>query len=142
MHKYVDAIAEKVRLVGAPQWCLLGMTVLLTASTGALADTTTLLCHVRQDGFYSDDEPTIVELNQAQGTVVVHFSAEHNVAPGVTGGEDGQGGFLAYSMGPMPAVFGANAITFSTGSTINRLTGDFVANNGQKFTCKPGKPQF
>ena len=143
MHKHVDAIAGKVGLVRTTRRALLGMIALLTASTGALADTTTLLCRVPADNsFWSDDEPTIVELNQGQGTVVVHFAAIHNRTPGVTGGFDGQGGFPASSQGPMQAVFSTDVITFSSGSTINRLTGDFVWDNGLKFTCKPGKPQF
>ena len=147
----MDALAKKTRWVGPAKCVLLGMAALLTAGTAALADTTTLICHIDNPGLFGlfEDEPTTtIELNEAQGSVVVHLAAYHFTNPpdGLTGGTDGRGGGKARSIGPRPAIFGNDTITFSDGDgdyIINRLTGAFAYPHGMKWgTCQPGKKQF
>ena len=121
----------------------------------ALADTTTLICNSKFENTLVQDEPTTVELNEANGTVIVHYSGIHLKDPqGVSGGEDGMGGLVARTIGPLPAQFGTSTITFSyqypNGNTmalvINRLTGDFSDTSDitvwRKLTCHLGKAQF
>jgi hypothetical protein len=128
---------------GVARRALLGMAILATASQTALADPTTLICHMDGTGII-ENEPTTIELNAAQSSVVVHFAANHyNVGPGEE--------HAAWSLGPLPATFGADTISFSdprprsilSNFTINRLTGAFVETNANwRWTCQPGKKQF
>jgi hypothetical protein len=140
MNKRIDAIAKNARRVGVMRRALLGLTVLLAASTAALADTTKLVCHLGEQ-LYKEDGPTIIELNEAQSSVVVHFGGSQMANP--------PGVLPPRTIGPVPAVFGTDAITipepsYPEGSfVLNRLTGDLIQNvTNWKWTCQPGKKLF
>ena len=149
MDQNMDALAKKTRWGGPAQWVLLGMAALLTAGTAALADTTTLICHVDNPGLFGlfEDEPTTtIELNEAQGSVVVHLAAYHFTTPpdGLTGGTDGRGGGAPRLVGPRPAIFGNDTITFSDpllpgDYIINRLTGAFAQPGTMRWHCQPAR---
>jgi len=108
-----------------------------------LAGTTTLICHVIGTMLVEDGSTTI-ELNEAQSSVVVHFAASHCTA--ACGPP--RPGEPASSLGPLPAKFGANTISFSNPNgpvtyVIDRLTGVFVANYiNVSWTCDVGKKKF
>ena len=126
-------------------WALLGMALVLTASTAALADPTTLICDENGTaGTYTYDGSIIVDLNEAQHSIVIHY-------PGVTGTtpvyhHDGR------SVGPLPAIFDANNIAVSlpwgVGITINRVTGEGVLRTSdgltmaERWNCHVGAKQF
>jgi tetratricopeptide (TPR) repeat protein len=99
---------------------------------------TTMICQPGYSQIF-EDEPTTIELNEAQGSVVVHISAAHlRDSRGVSGGWDGHGSSTrAQSIGPFAANFGNDTITFSPSGpsggdyrdgsfVINRRTGAFV----------------
>jgi len=146
MDKRTDTIAKRM---------FLGMIATLAANTAAHADSTTLICNTKFPNILYEDEATTVELNDANSSAVVHLSGIHLKDPSsVSGGEDGHGGYNAKSIGPAPAQFSTNTITFSYQNqygytysfAINRLTGDFSDLNNDtvwsKYTCHAGKPQF
>jgi hypothetical protein len=143
MDKNMDAVAEKPRWVGAARRALLGSALFLTASAPALAGSTTLICNMDAANSWKQDEPTIVELNEAQGTVVVHFSP---LTLPLNGSHS-----PASSIGPLPGTFSADTISFVdphppgilSNFTINRLTGAlFESNSNWRWICQPGKKQF
>jgi hypothetical protein len=120
---------------------------LVAKSQLALAADSTLICNLSAPReVVIEEQPTTIELNDTQSTVVVHFSAAHMVDPeGATGGADGRGSpNPAATIGPLQANFGANSITFSSSSggeysvggaiysayagsyVLNRITGTLV----------------
>lgn len=114
--------------------------VLLTASTAAWADATTLICDTTSS---NAEGPGMVELNEAEGTVTIYSPPGHY--------PDGQH-FPGGLMGKYPATFDSKAIKFvgpqtsSSGGAgeaivINRLTGIFLQ-NGSTWTCHVGTKQF
>jgi hypothetical protein len=133
-------------LTGITQ-CVLGMAILAMASEAAMAQTTTLICNLDPSLGFAEDEPTTIELNEAQNSVVVHFSQQHNPRTG-----ERLGG--SHSIGPLPASFGTDVISFTDPTqvyfhnyTINRLTGKFVGSvvndaGSMIWTCQAGKKQF
>ena len=124
------------------QCTALGAAALLATSQMAFADTTSLICHLNVGGSVVEDEPTTVELNEAQNTVVVHFGANHYIV----GNGDVE---AAESVGPLPATFGSDQITFNLDTayagpyTLDRLTG-VLMNTDTKWhwACQAGKRQF
>src|SRR5579863_5437586 len=120
---------------GSIAWMYVGLPLLVMASSPALAGATTLICPMDNNYMTYEDEPTTIELNEAQSTVVVNFAARHLKNPrGVSGGADGRGGSNAFSTGPLSAKFSADTISFSWNYAgqdqtfswaINRLTGSF-----------------
>jgi hypothetical protein len=126
------------------RWVLAGLTMLLATEKAALADTTTLICHIA-DTFYAEELPTTIELNDTNNTATVHLSAVRIANPGgITGG-----GWPAATRGPMPASFSADTITFSDGTynfTVNRLTGELDESTAQNkisfWTCQKAQKQF
>jgi hypothetical protein len=121
------------------------MAIPVMANQAAIAQTTTLICRLdppQSQGFV-EDEPSTLELNEAQSSVVVHFSAETVTASG--------GRLPAYLTGKRPATFAADTIfsvphysdaNYTMSYTINRLTGSWVSSSGLKRTCQVGKRQF
>ena len=125
---------------------LLGATALFIGSAAAEAGTTTLIC-TSSDETNVEDEATTIQLNEAQSTVIAHYASFH-LRPGT---DMIQGPTHPQVVGPLPAVFGADTITFTYtmegyafDGTINRLTGAFSLNAGaiNKWTCQPGQKQF
>jgi hypothetical protein len=125
-------------------WILfLGMVLLGVTSQMTLADTTVLLCHVSSPGI-TEDETTIIKLDEAQHSVVLHFGAYHVIGASVNG--------VAVSAGPLRATFNTDTITFTLNSNdirdgnyvMNRLTGAvFSHRSGWRYTCQVGgKPIF
>ncbi len=111
--------------------------------TAGMADTTTLVCNLSNRVGTAEDEPTTIELNEAQSSVVVHFGQNHYTVPNYQTER-------AVSVGPVPAVFGANTISFSLPYPVygdpyvlNRLTG-FLSNttSAGNFTCHAVQKQF
>src|SRR5690349_10948805 len=84
---------------------LMGLAILVAASQAAMAQTTTLVCQRAAPSPYVDDGTTTVDLNEAQNSVTLHFSAYHLIQPATS--------LPARLVGPEPAVFGADTITFS-----------------------------
>jgi hypothetical protein len=125
---------------------ILVLAVLVAACPTARADTTTLICRLDSSSLpITESEPTTIELNKEQSSVVVHFSARTINASGARSD--------AYSIGPLPATFSADTISFSdphpfwifSNFKINRLTGTFFAGNGVgdwKWDCEAGKAKF
>lgn len=124
-------------------------------STAARAAPTRLICEMSDSITYLyQDEPTIVELDEAAKTVTVQFSAEHFKDPGgISGGADGHGGSAASRLGPVPATYEATTITFKdangTRHVINRLTGAFygLTDNGEtwawnNYKCSVAQAKF
>ncbi len=97
MHKNMSAV----------RCALLGMAVLLTSGTAALADPTMLVCDLQIDpAFGTQTGPTVITLNEGQGSVVVNFSAWR------LGGNGPRSSVIpGSSAGPLPAKFGADTIT-------------------------------
>jgi hypothetical protein len=131
---------------------LVALAMLVATSKIALADTTTLICHMNDPmGFYVEFGPSTIELNKAQSTVTVHFSATRfsssgNPNPAFT---------PANLLGPLQATFSADTITFKDqwGRTyiLNRLTGVLstqILLNGvmqtlaQTYNCHAAQKQF
>jgi len=130
----------------------------------ALADTTTLICHMDK-GLEVELGPTTIELNEARGTVVVNFGARHSANPDIP---PTVGIWPAHSEEPHQATFSADTITWQVtypvpnipgvtwssppspttyNYTINRRTGVFNAIvNGQvdahSYTCQAAQKQF
>jgi hypothetical protein len=121
---------------------LFGMIILVIASQATMAQTTTLVCRWdTSQSFLAEDQPSTVELNEAQHSVVIHLSAE-TMAGTLSGGR-----IPAHSVGPLPATFTADTISFSDRQseldwTINRLTGVLVNSANWRWTCQAGKRQF
>jgi len=115
-----------------------GIAALLTASTAALAQTTTLVCNLDPSNAWKEVEPTTIELNDAQGYIVIHYAARTLSLNGDRA--------PARSSGPLPAVFGTDKITASSNGyndVIDRVTGIFIDTAAQwSWTCQAGKPQF
>ena len=120
-----------------------GVFVFLMASTPALADTTTLICHLNGGDTIIEDEPTTIDLNEAQNSVVIHFGANHYNLGRVDVEQ-------AVSVGPFQAIFGPDTITFNNNNnaytgpyTLSRVTG-VLANTsiGWRWTCEAGSKKF
>lgn len=129
----------------------LALAVLVASSQVAMADTTKLVCNLDSPAPFAEDQPTTIDLTEAQSSVVVHFGPTHATNPGITGGFEGRGGNGPFSNGPLPAVFSTDTITFAypipnttyvIDYVINRLTGVFTSSQGAKWTCRAGKTQF
>jgi hypothetical protein len=122
--------------------CFLGMTILVVASQAATAQTTTtLVCNADAANVWMDDEPSTIELNEAQSTVAVHLSAMVDIINHFRN--------PAHASGPLPATFTADTISFSDQGftyTLNRLTGSllrlFNDDVALRWTCQAGKRQF
>lgn len=134
---------------GATWPALLGMAALLTASPAALAETTLLTCHLNspQNAYREDGVPTI-ELNEAEGTIVAHF-------PQYTDKYNGDNFRRAHAVGPMPANFNPDTITFtdpnpvfvsSDDYSLDRRSGSLsIANSTYPYwiwSCEVGHRQF
>lgn len=111
------------------------------SSQVAIAETTTLICDVpHSDRVITDGVPTI-DLNEAQGTITIHYAAWRSV--------NGGSPFPATTLGPIPAEFGPDIITIPPVErpgwsieqpvTLNRVTGFWSMNN---WTCHAAKKQF
>jgi hypothetical protein len=131
-HLAVSGIAHRM---------LLGMAILVMASQAAMAKTTTLICNADAANLWKADEPTTIELNEAQSSVAVHFSAVTSIVDPIR--------MPAHASGPRPATFAADTISFSDQGfnyTLNRLTGSlsrlFRGDVAMRWTCQPGKKQF
>jgi len=128
------------------------LAMLAATSKIALADTTTLICHMNDNPYWYEEGPSSIELNEAQSTVVVHYAAYHGKRSGYTGPS-------ADTRGPFHATFSADTITWQesngengyTNFTINRLTGFFGGKlfyNGKSggdtnsYTCHAAQKQF
>jgi len=150
----VDTLAEKPMWVDSTRRALLllGAIVLGAASQNVVADTTTLICQVAVPNVIEDGATTI-ELNEAQSTVVVHFSANHYINMPTSEEHPSR------SIGPFPAQFSNDTITFSDPNpndyfrvfSISRITGAFVMADVQsnlngiqnwRWTCHAGQKQF
>jgi hypothetical protein len=126
----VDAIAgETAGWVRGARLALWGTAIALTMnSQAAWAGTTTVLCD-RNHPNEVQNEPTVIELNEAQSTVTLHIGGFHLAdSNGVTGGDDGHGGIAPFTIGPVRATFDANTISFPGEGpfvrfTLNRLRG-------------------
>jgi hypothetical protein len=144
-----------IRSRGGACMTLAALAMLLASSKIALADTTKLICHMNDNKFWVEEGPTTIELNEAQSTIVaINFSKVH----GAPGSGIGGGSVGGRSIGPFPATFTADTITFSiqdasssTNCTINRLTGVYsckVSVNGNSYdqgtswTCHAAQKQF
>jgi len=136
-----------LKLNGGAGAALMALALLASSSQAARAEATTLICNLDSSNPWKEAEPTTIELNEAQSTVVVHFAAMHGDP------RYGGGSRIAVSYGPLPAKFGTDTITFSVDRTtsswsegphtINRLTGNFVeAETNWKWNCHPAKKQF
>jgi hypothetical protein len=114
----------------------------LTAAHAAFADPTTLVCNT---GLPLDMGPTIVDLNEAQGTVTLHLPALKNSE------------IPARTAGPFQATFGPETITFADMSNgeadyvINRVSGtvaltqfagDHHVAGYANWTCHVAQKQF
>jgi hypothetical protein len=122
---------------------LFGTALLLVMSTRASADPTTLVCDQNGAfGGYTNTGSITVDLDEAAGSVTVHF-------PSAT---SSFGQVDAHSFGPLPGKFDANSISFSIPSeniTISRVTGNAVVTVteggmtvSQTWNCQLGKKQF
>jgi hypothetical protein len=108
------------------------------------AATTMLVCKLVSPA-WTTDQPTTIELNEAQGTILMHQYTTH--AP-----EYGNATAPGWTWGPLPATFNAETITanfFWQGDPrqftllISRLTGDLtVAPINWKWSCHAGSAQF
>lgn len=125
----------KIRLL------LLAALVVLGSSQAALAATTTLICDVpHSDRVITDGVPTI-DLNEAEGTVTIHYAAWRSV--------NGGSQFPEKTIGPIPAEFGLDIITIPPVErpgwsieqpvTLSRVTGFWSLNS---WTCHAAKKQF
>jgi hypothetical protein len=129
------------QLIGIVAQVLSGLAIFATTSPPALADTTTLICHMDMQ-FIIEEDTTTIELNQAASTVVVHWAGYHSTDNVTTGS--------ARTGGPYQAVYGKDTITFSSsdGNTnlsyvLNRLTGSLeIKPINWKYACQVAKPQF
>jgi len=120
------------------------ITALLILSQSALADPTSLICTEKGTaGFYTYDGALVVDLDDTQHTVVLHY-------PGITFIQP-VGHREASTIGPIPATYSADSITFSippTSITISRLTGEAVIltadgrSMAESWNCHVGAKQF
>lgn len=120
------------------------ITALLTMSQAALADPTSLVCNEKGTaGVYTFDGALIVDLDDTQRTVVLHY-------PGVTFIQP-MGHREANTLGPVPATFSADSITFSIPGniiTISRVTGEAVVRTmagltmAESWNCHVATKQF
>lgn len=100
-----------------------GTALLLIAGRAAQAETTSLICNAKgTEPAYRYEGPITVDLNEVQGVATVHYSGIS-----VTTGVDNHR-VEAHSIGPVPAKFDSNTITFSGDRIVvlNRLTGEAV----------------
>ena len=131
-----------LKLNGGAGMVLVALVLLAASSEAARAEATTLVCNLEPFEI-KEDEPTTIELNEAQSSVIVHFSATHWSEPGPGHGP-------AKSLGPLPAKFDTDTITFHDPSSekdgdyiINRLTGNFHwVHPNWNWTCHAAKKQF
>jgi hypothetical protein len=66
-------MTKRLAVSGIAQ-CILGVAILVVASPAAKAQTTTLICNLdHQPDVFKEDEPTTIDLNEAQNTVAVHL---------------------------------------------------------------------
>jgi hypothetical protein len=130
MNEGTATTANKGRRLCATTGWLLGVALLLTGSTAALAETTTLIC---PNPSFPNDPPFTIGLDEAQGTVTWSFAGKQYVP--------------AYS-NTYSATFDAREIKFVAGPsavTVDRVTGNASIINGtlvMNLTCHVGKPQF
>ena len=105
----------------------------------AAAGTTTLICRLTQPTQVTEQQPTTIDLDDVQNTVMIHYGPTYT-------DEGGPHSMPASDLGPLPATFTANAITFSDHRggtyTINRLTGIFSNSYYFQWACEPGKAKF
>ena len=117
--------------MNALRMALLSVIVLVSGSRIAMADTTKLICQQRPGGGWHDEQPMIVELNEAQKTVITHIPPRRLNEFRVQG-----------TTQTLPANFGKDKIIYGNNVVLNRLTGDLSDGNGYYWTCQVGKPQF
>ena len=122
--------------MNALRMALLSVIIFVSASRIVMADTTKLVCQQRPSSGsgWNDEQPRIVEFNEAQKFVVVHF-------PPTRMNEFHEKGS---TQGPFPANFSNDKITFSANGfnyVLNRLTGG-MSSEGGYWTCQAGKQQF
>jgi len=108
------------------------------AATATRAEATTLICHLNTNlSPFVEDQPTTVELNETQSTVIVHIGAGHHSDPYWSSPSS--------TIGPMQATFTADTISFPSTAgdsfTIDRLTGAMHGAGGD-WICQPGKALF
>jgi len=134
-----------LKLNGVVCTALVAFALLSAGSQAAQADTTKLICSLSNSP-NAEDGPTTIELNEAQSSVVVHFSGYH-VRP--ESGLQGGGG-APRSIGPLSATFSDDTITFSNPQypqqdqfKINRLTGELTNTiTNWKWACEKGQKKF
>jgi len=107
----------------------------------AIADTTTLICDIipNRSACCIMDGAATIELNEAGGSVTVHYPSWHSANSGDR--------YPAAPSVSYVAKFDPNTITFVNGDTgftqtINRLTGIFVSDSATSWTCHAAKAQF
>ena len=134
-----------LKLNGGTCVTLVVLAMLAASPKIALADTTSLVCHMAMDNpNYVEDDSTTIELNEAQSTVTVHFGKAHYSNP--------YGEYKAYTIGQLSAKFDTNTISFSAKNglfggnsnyVINRLTGSLYDNTTNwKWKCRAAQKQF
>ena len=130
---------------------LIALAMLVAIPKIALAEATHLICHMNENKFWVEEGPTTMELNEAEGTVLINFGKQH----GAPGSGIGGGSVGGETRGPFQAAFTPDTITFSpdpnTNCTINRLTGVYsckVSSNGNVYdsavcyTCQSAQKKF
>ena len=137
---------SSARWNSATRRALLGVALVLTASRAAIADPARLICDWDGGDAIVQDEPTIIELNQAQSSVSVHFSAY--TIPAL------RSHVAAVSIGPLLALFGNDMVTFRNDGlnrhemtygafSLNRITGAFIQiRSNYRWTCHSGQEHF
>lgn len=121
-----------------PSWALALGLLAISVATPAAAETTTLICKLTQPAQVTEQVPTTIDLDDVQHSVMIHYGPNYTDA-------GGPHSVPAREVGPMPAAFTTNAITFSDAAgsyTINRLTGIFSNPYYFQWTCEPGKAKF
>jgi hypothetical protein len=144
-------VQDKIYAIEAKQKMKVSVTMTDSANAPAAKATyaapSSLICDVNSPGYKRD--PTIIELNEAKGSVTIHFGAIY--VPGARPYPQGGG-----ETGPLVAEFGQDKITFGYqpdtrkfSYSINRLTGtvDVIEINGgspyaYKWTCQVGNSKF
>ena len=120
------------------QKALLGIAVLAATPQIASADPTTLICKLGAENSWKEDEPTTVDLNEAQSSVVVHWGAKTLPINGAH--------TPALSSAPVRGDFSANTISFNAFGqdyVIIRLTGVMSAPSiNWTWSCEPGNKKF
>ena len=126
-----------VKWISTARLVFIGLAALPTVSTAALADPTALVCDVRADAGTCCvvDGPGTIVVDEAGGSVTVHYPPEHTIATGER---------LQSPEQTFAARFSPETITYEAYGrtvTINRLTGAMY-DSGVTWTCHVGKAQF